>query len=191
MHDAINWTSLMRDKATFSDKINQLLDNLAIDCSALTLDHIAIRTHDKALTLRLADDLAEQGTLISQASVNGRPIHIYQLKAPIKLGGWQTALIELPFPSQKRYEQQGWEHVEFVVPCFAATMAELEKALTTHFPGLLARAACIETVKIKRSEPRASGERLANPTIAFKENGVCVKFHPFSLSDIIASEASV
>jgi hypothetical protein len=29
VHDASNWTSLMRDQAAFTDKINQLLEVLA------------------------------------------------------------------------------------------------------------------------------------------------------------------
>ncbi|WP_025674626.1 VOC family protein [Salinivibrio socompensis] len=191
MHDASNWASLMRDKAAFTDKINQLLDTLAIDCAKLTLDHVAIRTNKAEVTHLLAERLSERGQLISQATVNRRPIHIYQLDAPLQFGPWQVDLVELPFPHHKTYPFQSWEHVEFVIPCHHATMAALEETLDMRFPGLLSRAAAISTVTVKRSEPQVAGERLANPTIAFKQHGVCVKFHPYSLSEIIASEASV
>ncbi|OOE77027.1 hypothetical protein BZG23_01435 [Salinivibrio sp. ML290] len=190
MHDASNWVSLMRDQATFTDKINQLLETLAIDCTQLTLDHVAIRTNDSVLTQSLAGHLSEQGQLISQAMVNQRPIHIYQLNTPLHFGAWQTDLVELPFPHHKTYPFQSWEHMEFVVPCRHATLSGLEDALHAQFPGLLARAAKLSEITVKHSEPQVAGERLANPTIAFKQNGVCVKFHPYSLAQIIASEAS-
>ncbi|WBA09494.1 VOC family protein [Salinivibrio kushneri] len=179
----------MRDQAAFTDKINQLLEVLAIDCRELELDHVAIRTNDSALTDSLAEHLGERGQRLSQAVVNARPIHIYQLETPLQIGHWQTNVVELPFPNHKTYPFQSWEHVEFVVPCQTATMEALEAALTSRFPGLLTRAASMEAVTIKRSEPQGVGERLANPTIAFKHRGVSVKFHPYSLAEIIASEA--
>ncbi|WP_158011244.1 VOC family protein [Salinivibrio sp. IB872] len=190
MHDATNLTTLMRDKAAFADKINQLLDLLAIDCAELTLDHVAIRTHEIAVTESLATELASQGKLCSEAIVNGRPIHIYALERALTIGQWQTHWVELPFPNHKRYPRQSWEHVEFVLPCATADMAGLKQALKRAFPGIFARAEQQHTITVKCSEPCVKGERLPNPTIAFKYQDVCVKFHPFPLAEIIASEAS-
>nr|WP_313906615.1 VOC family protein [Shewanella algae] len=43
-------------------------------------------------------------------------------------------------------------------------------------------------MKLKASSPKGEAERLANPTLAFKAGGVCVKVHPHSIQAIIASE---
>jgi predicted metalloenzyme YecM len=43
-------------------------------------------------------------------------------------------------------------------------------------------------VKAKLSSPKGENERLANPTVALKWDGICIKFHPHSISDIIHSE---
>jgi predicted metalloenzyme YecM len=41
---------------------------------------------------------------------------------------------------------------------------------------------------MKLSSPKGEGERLANPTVAFKHDNICIKLHPHSLKNIVASE---
>jgi hypothetical protein len=43
-------------------------------------------------------------------------------------------------------------------------------------------------IKVKQSSPKGDKERLANPTIAFKANGICVKVHPHDIQKIVESE---
>lgn len=43
-------------------------------------------------------------------------------------------------------------------------------------------------VKVKLSSPQGDRQRLANPTVAFKWQGVCLKLHPYSLRQVIESE---
>ncbi|WP_350639928.1 VOC family protein [Psychrobacter sp. CAL606-MNA-CIBAN-0158] len=43
-------------------------------------------------------------------------------------------------------------------------------------------------MKVKQSSPKGDKERLANPTIAFKANGICVKVHPHDIQKIVESE---
>ncbi|GAL14478.1 protein yecM [Vibrio astriarenae] len=43
-------------------------------------------------------------------------------------------------------------------------------------------------IKMKLSSPKGEGERLNNPTVAFKHQGVCIKLHPHTLKAIVASE---
>ncbi|QSA19814.1 VOC family protein, partial [Vibrio furnissii] len=43
-------------------------------------------------------------------------------------------------------------------------------------------------VKTKLSSPKGEGDRLNNPTVAFKWQGVCIKLHPHTLKTIVASE---
>ncbi|MGS0726836.1 VOC family protein, partial [Shewanella sp. 0m-11] len=44
-------------------------------------------------------------------------------------------------------------------------------------------------IKVKMSSPKGDKERLANPTIAFKKDGICVKVHAHGIKAVIASEA--
>ncbi len=43
-------------------------------------------------------------------------------------------------------------------------------------------------VKVKQSCPSGDAERIANYTVAFKYQGVCIKLHPHSLKAVIESE---
>ncbi len=44
-------------------------------------------------------------------------------------------------------------------------------------------------VKTKLSSPKGEGERLNNPTVAFKWDNICIKLHPHPLKKIIESES--
>ncbi|WP_199899854.1 VOC family protein, partial [Franconibacter helveticus] len=41
---------------------------------------------------------------------------------------------------------------------------------------------------VKTSSPKGEGERLPNPTLAVTDKTVTIKFHPFSIEEIVASE---
>lgn len=43
-------------------------------------------------------------------------------------------------------------------------------------------------IKLKQSSPKGEGERLPNPTLAITDGTVTIKFHPYSIRDIVASE---
>jgi predicted metalloenzyme YecM len=129
----------------------------------------------------------KKGDVISDSIINGRPIYIIALNEPLQLGDWKIECVELPFPS-KAYPQQGWEHIELVLPGNAVTMAELEQTLHTINPKISAVLAANPTIKVKRSTPHAEGEKLANPTIAFKLNDICIKVHSADIKVVVASE---
>ncbi len=177
----------------FAQKIAELCQLLGLDATHLEADHIAMRiNHPEAA--ELAELLwSECGTVISKAQINGRPIVVIKLDHPVNIGIWTTSCIELPYPLPgKAYSQQGWEHVEFVIPVEAGTGDELVDAVKQAFPELAERWTTLASsgVAVKVSSPQGEGERLANPTLAFKWNHVCVKLHPHSLIDVIASEQS-
>lgn len=35
---------------------------------------------------------------------------------------WQFSIVELPWPGEKRYPHEGWEHIEIVLPGEAQTL---------------------------------------------------------------------
>lgn len=47
---------------------------------------------------------------------------------------------------------------------------------------------CWRRGSLKQSSPKGEGERLPNPTLAITDGTVTIKFHPYSIRDIVASE---
>ncbi|WP_081861917.1 VOC family protein [Photorhabdus australis] len=41
---------------------------------------------------------------------------------------------------------------------------------------------------VKQSQPKGEQERLPNPTLAISNNEISVKFHPFTLREMIKNE---
>jgi predicted metalloenzyme YecM len=176
----------------FGVKIGQLASLIGLDLSPYQLDHVAMRINDHKLALAAHRMWAKQGRVISHAQINGRPIIVLELDAPLDIGGWSTHLVELPYPVEgKRYPAQGWEHVEFVVASACDNVDDFFNELLALFPLLRSKwdKLASDGVKMKFSSPKGDGERLANPSVAFKWQGVCIKLHPHSLKTVIASES--
>ncbi len=77
-----------------------------------------------------------------------------------------------------------------MIPSHAETADEFLADLKHTYPTFGARFDELEElgVKIKLSSPKGEGERLNNPTVAFKYQGICIKLHPHSLKRIVESE---
>lgn len=176
-----NWPS-------FSQAILNFAQQLGVQDFALDCDHVALRVNDLDAAQDLLAYWQTQGKVISDNIINGRPIYIIDLDKPLQLGDWAISCVELPFPS-KQYKQQGWEHIEIVIPGEALTMAQLEADLHQFNPQLAAYLESNPTIKIKRSSPQGEKERLPNPTIAFKRDNICIKIHSASIRAVLASEA--
>ncbi|SHO55914.1 VOC family protein [Vibrio quintilis] len=182
---------MCEDISGFTDKISQLCELLDMDLTELEIDHIAMRINDLDTTQAVHQVWMRQGQVISESLIHGRPIIVIELTQPLKLGQWQTKYLELPYPAEgKHYPVEGWEHVEFVIPSTALTADVFFAELCRKFPRMKDNAKK-HHIQIKQSSPQAEGERLVNPTIAFKWNHVCIKLHPNSLKDVIASEQSL
>lgn len=82
----------------------------------------------------------------------------------------------------KRYPHEGWEHVEIVLAGEPETLNARALALLSDDglsqPGIF----------VKTSSPKGQHERLENPTLAVTDGSVTIKFHPWSIEQIIASE---
>jgi len=184
----MNYRVLQQTWPNFSLQIQAFIKQLGLDDLALDCDHSALRVNDMQSAQLLADEFSQHGEIISNNMINGRPILIIKLTRPLMLGTTPIECVELPFPSDKTYPIEGWEHVELVLPSNAKTCAELANELITKVPQLAQVIAGKTAIKVKQSSPKGNNERLANPTIAFKANGICVKVHPHGIQKIIDSE---
>ncbi|HFQ5354448.1 VOC family protein [Vibrio vulnificus] len=182
---------MREDLPGFMQKIESLADLLQLDLSFAQADHIALRVNENQ-TAQLSQQMwSEQGKVISQANINGRPIIVIEFDASLASRGWKIECLELPYPAEgKAYPQEGWEHVEFVVPSHAQTAEDYLADLKHTYPAFGAQFSKLEElgVKVKLSSPKGEGERLNNPTVAFKYQGICIKLHPHSLKRIVESE---
>lgn len=175
-------TDLANDLPHFLQSILKLADLLGLEADSLYADHIAVRCFQKETAERWKKGFLQHGSLLSEKIINGRPVALFELNAPLSVGPWLIPVIELPWPGEKRYRHEGWEHVEIVLRCADDELAGRVLSLCTGEgfarPG----------ISIKHSAPRGKGERLANPTLAFSDGQVTIKFHPWSLKEIVQSE---
>ena len=175
----------------FLDNIQALCRELSMDLSSYQADHIALRINDSGVAKAAHQAWLPYGQVISEAQINGRPIVVLAFNQPVKSHGWSIECLELPYPAiGKQHPVEDWEHVEFVVPSQAQTAEAFLQDLYSKFPELenQLEKAKARGVKVKLSSPKGEGERLANPTVAFKFNNICIKLHPHSLKNIVASE---
>ncbi len=175
----------------FSNRVLSLLSQIGLDLCSYPIDHIALRINELQLAVLAHRAWKSLGKEISTAQINGRPIIVFKLKGSLNVGGWSVDCLELPYPAEgKIYPEQGWEHVEFVISSEAQTVDEYLAELKARFPVLKSNWDNFAQmgIKTKLSSPKGSAERLVNPTVAFKKDGVCIKLHPHRLEDIVMSE---
>lgn len=173
---------LETDLTRFSAELAQLAERLELDLSQFTADHISLRCHQNATADRWRAGLMQCGTLLSENRINGRPICLFDLHQPLAVGNWQIGCVELPYPGEKRYPHEGWEHVELVIGGDPQTLHQRALALLPD--------AALRTpgIKLKFSAPQGEGERLPNPTLAVSDGSVTLKFHPYDIRAVVASE---
>nr|WP_319555790.1 VOC family protein [uncultured Vibrio sp.] len=182
---------MLQELDAFVTKIEALASMLRLDLSLAQADHIALRINDIEIAKQAHQAWSQYGKVISQAQINGRPIIVIEFGKVLESRGWKIECLELPYPAEgKIYPIEGWEHVEFVIPSHAETADELLADIKHRYPEFGAHFKKVEEmgVEIKLSSPKGEGERLNNPTVAFKYQGVCIKLHPHSLKAIIESE---
>ena len=173
---------LANDSTRFLRSLYELADRLGLKLDALKADHIAVRCHQVTTAERWKKGFLQHGVLFSEKEIHGRPIALFELTTPLKVGPWEISVVELPWPGEKIYRHEGWEHVEIVLSGDPQTLSARALALFADEglskPGL----------SIKNSAPKGEGERLPNPTLAVSNGTVTIKFHPWSLKEIVESE---
>lgn len=171
------------DLPRFSEALSALAERLGLEIAPLAADHISLRCHQNATAERWRAGLEQCGELLSQSIINGRPICLFKLYESVCVAHWHFSVVELPWPGEKRYPHEGWEHIEIVLPGDPQTLSARALALLSDEglaqPGIF----------VKSSAPKGERERLPNPTLAVTDGRVTIKFHPWTLEEIVASEA--
>ncbi|MEB7499138.1 VOC family protein [Leclercia pneumoniae] len=184
-----NWQSIdelqdiLADLPRFTRDFHALTQRLGLEIAPLAADHISLRCHQNATAERWRRGFEQCGELLSENIINGRPICLFKLHEPVCVAHWQFDVVELPWPGEKRYPHEGWEHIEIVLPgdpdgLNARALALLSDEGLSQ-PGIF----------VKCSSPKGERERLPNPTLAVTDGSVTVKFHPWTIEQIVASEA--
>ncbi|MBR9729512.1 VOC family protein [Shewanella intestini] len=186
----MNYQTLQRTWPEFNQQILAMMKQLGLDALKLECDHAALRVNHVEFAEQLCNEFAEHGEVISSNIINGRPILIIKLNQPMPLGEQSIACVELPYPANKNYPVEGWEHIELVFPTPAQNCEQLAKALITQIPSLESVINGETDINVKMSSPKGDNERISNPTIAFKLGNICIKVHPHSIETIIKSETN-
>lgn len=185
----LEWTTLRSEAETFITSIDKFAVSVGLDTSGLEIDHIGLRVANPENVGKLAEKLDRESigrTHLSKAVVNGRPIMIYELSSPIKIGEHTIPCVELPYPSNNHdFPRDGWEHAEFVIPSEASSGDEFLKEFREMFPSY--------NGDLKVDSPKVEGEQLANPTIIIRnpeDKMQCIKFHPRPIKEIVLTKKS-
>lgn len=175
---------LEADLVRFEKSLKSFSERLGLTLSDLEADHIAVRCHQNVTAERWKQGFLQIGSPLSEAMINGRPICLFRLHQPIQVAGWQLDIIELPWPGEKRYRHEGWEHVEIVLRGEPETLGIRAMAL------LADQALMQRDISFKTSSPKGENEGLPNLTLAVTDGQTTIKFHPWRLEEIVASEAN-
>ncbi|MGL9723637.1 VOC family protein [Sodalis sp. (in: enterobacteria)] len=183
----MNWTDVPQlldlkiDLVRFDAELYALTNRLGILPEAFLIDHIAVRCHQTVTAQRWYQGFSQCGRVLNETKINGRNIVLFELTTPLVLKGQAIHCIELPWPGERRYPHDGWEHIEMVLPGETDTFYPRALALLSE------EALASPDLRIKQSQPHAQDEALANPTLAISDGRVTVKFHPHRLSDIVTA----
>lgn len=136
-----------------------------LDVSSLQTDHICYRVERDGRYHIFKRFLSEYGSLLSEATINGRPIATFKLYTPISHENGLIPCVELPSPKNNQRHKEGFEHIEYVVPSMSA--------LQEQHPHL---------------EFKQERYGQFNPTLSLRLGHFSVKFHERSLEEVIGLE---
>lgn len=177
----------LKEFEQFQANIVQLAEKMSLCLSNYVIDHVAIRVNDIQDAELWLNRLLKSGQILSDNEVNGRKIYLIQLDFPLIIANQQVEIVELPFPKDKKYPQEGWEHIEVVIPFLPnESTNEWVERINSHF--LWNKTT---RFRVKVSEPKVEGEILPNPSIAVSlsdsSNLTCIKVHPYHIKMVISS----
>ncbi|QLB20653.1 metalloprotein [Vespertiliibacter pulmonis] len=185
-----NLTACFGNLSQFEQKIQEIADIAQLNLTQFEIDHLAVRMNNLETAQQWHMFLSMNANLLKQSEVNGRPISLFKLHQPLEFYGQSVSIIELPYPKNKIYPQEGWEHIEIVVPFLAnESVEQWVSRLNDQF-----QFEQNPQLNVKISQPLVENERLPNPTIAISlkgttnQNYCCLKLHPYDINAIILSE---
>jgi len=170
------------DASLFLEQIFKALSADGIDISSFELDHLCYRVGTMERYAELKRKLMEEGTLLGEHQIGGRPIASVRLHVPFTVQNRSIAVIELPAPKpgspsrlpfdsaldrRSKSYPEGYEHVEFVVDMEPNEFAARYPALDWDLSG---------------------AHKTVNADVRRNYDGFSVKFHRLTLAVVIALE---
>ena len=125
---------IVEDLPRFTTDLQNFTSRLGLSIAPLDADHISLRCHQNATAERWRRGFEQCGELLSENIINGRPICLFKLHEPVCVAHWQFSVVELPWPGEKRYPHEGWEHIEIVLPGEVETLNARALALLGDEP---------------------------------------------------------
>lgn len=175
------WQDLRSKAPLFVEKAVDFANEIGLNVEGLQIDHLGMRFANSEDVNFIRKSLSWFGNNISTAIVNGRLIAIYKLIGPIEAKGFKIPCIEVPYPAKEhKYPEDGWEHLEFVLP---GKGTDIEKIFKEKFPNFKGDYGV--------DEPRVEGEQLPNPTVVIKHpinKMLTLKFHRHSIEEVVRSK---
>nr|WP_295899537.1 VOC family protein [uncultured Bdellovibrio sp.] len=163
--------SVIGDYTAFLDRIFANIQNAGLDVVSFEMDHACYRVSSLQQYEIKKAALLNFGDLLTEAQVNGRPIATFKLHHALKYKNRELFLIELPAPKKGKDVSEGLEHVEFVVGDLISALMKKHSDLAWNTSGL---------------------QKTLNPELELKfEDGLAIKFHPESLSEVIRKELAM
>lgn len=111
----MNITDLIGDHVEFLDRVFNNLDNLGIDVSNYTLDHLAYRAISQESYENISSKLSQFAKRANQKIIRGRAVDMYLLSDSLDYKGRQIVYFEVLAPAVGDQFNEGLEHCEFVV----------------------------------------------------------------------------
>lgn len=164
--DAFDFADFIRNGEAFLTELVNELEAQGIPARRLTIDHLCFRVATAGEYAAYRSSLLNQGTLLSEAQINGRSICTFRLDKAFVAGQHRVELLELPAPKEGTPYRTGFEHAELVI-------AESFADFRARYPHLALR---------------EGGPQVLNPELSLKLGGLHAKFHHFPLDRIIEME---
>jgi len=151
---------------SFFENLQEEMKSSGIRMNPLSCDHLCYRVGTSEEYSRMKKELSQIAVLLTETSVNGRPISTYRLSEPFETSLGPIDLVELPSPKNGQFYETGFEHAEFVI----------RKSFQS----------------IQRQNPKLqfsqSGSHFSNPELSLKLASGQIKFHPLPLDRVIEIE---
>lgn len=159
---------LIGDYESFVADINAGLGRCGIRRSELSmLDHLCYRVETNQRYKEMNAEIGRVAFLLDESEVSGRLIATFAFDQPLATSGWCIPYLELPQPKDGSPYDEGLEHAEFVVIGGLDRFRKNHPFLPFDDKGM---------------------EKLINPELGLKHEGISVKFHELQLGAVCGIE---
>lgn len=99
----------------FIDTISKKLQELGVDTTEITIDHLGYQADSKVDYDAKTQQLDGIGTKVSENIVGGRRVGIFKLNSPLIYKDQQINVVEVFEPKDRQIVKSAWEHIEFLL----------------------------------------------------------------------------